>query len=451
MTASSLTNAGSLTWSGGTINVGTGSLTNAGSLTLTGSGTQYLNGFYGSSNSLINQGTIVQAGPGTLSLLGGLSNSGDVSIAGTLTAAGDYTQTDGSTILEGGTLGEFNDNLNDGTLSGNGTVAANLNNTAGQVNPGGAGMAGVIAITGNYTQGDSGVLNIEIGGTGSGQFDRLTVSGPATLGGKLNVSLINFAPAAGDSFRFLTFNSRSGNFATQNLPSLGGGLQFSIVVNPNDLTLTVSPAALLSIALSPVNPTIAQGTTQQFGPIGTYSDNSKSDLSNQVTWVSADPSIASISNASGSQGLATGLAQGTTTISARLNGVTGTTQVTVSPAALVSIAVSPVNPTIAQGTTQQFTALGTYSDNSKSDLSNQVTWVSADPSIASISNASGSQGLATGLAGDDHHQRQAQRRHRHDPGDGQPRGPGLDRRQPGQPHHRPGDHAAVHRAGDLLR
>ena len=60
----------------------------------------------------------------------------------------------------------------------------------------------------------------------------------------------------------------------------------------------------------------------------------------------------------GIAGLGHGAGQGTTTIDARLNGVTGTTQVTVSPAALVSIAVSPVNPTIAQGTTQQFTASG---------------------------------------------------------------------------------------------
>lgn len=218
----SLTNAGFLRWSGGTINVGAGSLTNAkkGSLTLTGSGTEYLSGSYGSSNTLVNQGTIVQADPGKLSLLGSLSNSGDVTIAGTLTAVGDYTQTGGTTTLAGGTLSAFNDNLNGGALSGNGTVATNLNNTAGQINAGGTGTAGVIAITGNYTQGASGVLNIDIGGTGNDQFDRLNVSGTATLGGTINASLVNnFTPAAGQTFQdVIDFASKSGDSRPRTSP-----------------------------------------------------------------------------------------------------------------------------------------------------------------------------------------------------------------------------------------
>ena len=44
---------------------------------------------------------------------------------------------------------------------------------------------------------------------------------------------------------------------------------------------------------------------------------------------------------------------------------------------LTSIAVTPVTPSVALGLTQQFTATGTYSDNSTADLTNEVTWVSA--------------------------------------------------------------------------
>ena len=199
---------------------------------------------------------------------GTLINSGDVIINGTLSRLAygygnyTYTQTGGSTLLAGGTLGALSVNLNGGDLSGDGTVAANVNNIAGRVNPGGVGTAGTInivavpfGVTGNYTQGDSGVLNIDIGGlTAGSEFDQLNVSGAATLVGTLNVGLINFA-AAGDSFRFLTFNSLSGNFATQNLPSLGGGLQFSVVVNPNDLTLS-------TISVSQASTTTASAPTR---------------------------------------------------------------------------------------------------------------------------------------------------------------------------------------------
>src|SRR6202007_1766168 len=59
--------------------------------------------------------------------------------------------------------------------------------------------------------------------------------------------------------------------------------------------------------------------------------------------------------------------------------ITGSVSITVSTAlaTLQSIAVTPASPSIVNGTTQQFTATGTYSDGSKSDLTSQVTWNSA--------------------------------------------------------------------------
>ncbi len=62
-------------------------------------------------------------------------------------------------------------------------------------------------------------------------------------------------------------------------------------------------------------------------------------------------------------------------------------------ASLVSIAVTPLNPSIAVGAHQQFTATGTYSDGSHQDLTNSATWTSSNPSVAIIN----STGLATGV------------------------------------------------------
>ena len=67
---------------------------------------------------------------------------------------------------------------------------------------------------------------------------------------------------------------------------------------------------------------------------------------------------------------------------------------TVSPT-LVSIGVAPVNPTIVMGSTEQFTATGTYSDQSMQDLTKAVTWGSTSQGVATISNSAGSNGLAT--------------------------------------------------------
>ena len=39
----------------------------------------------------------------------------------------------------------------------------------------------------------------------------------------------------------------------------------------------------------------------------------------------------------------------------------------------MSIAVTPTDPSITKGTTQQFTAIGTYTDATTQDLTSQVT------------------------------------------------------------------------------
>ena len=81
-------------------------------------------------------------------------------------------------------------------------------------------------------------------------------------------------------------------------------------------TLVVNPAALVSIAINPQSAAIALGTTQQFTATGTYTDGTTQDVTSVVTWSSSDATIAIISNAVGSYGLATSAGQGVATISA---------------------------------------------------------------------------------------------------------------------------------------
>jgi len=151
-----------------------------------------------------------------------------------------------------------------------------------------------------------------------------------------------------------------------------------------------NPGSLVSIAVTPASPSIAAGLTQQFSATGTYADGSTQNLT-AATWNSATPSVASISAA----GLATGAAAGTSSITAAYGSITSNpATLTVTPPALVSIAVTPVSTSIATGLTQQFSATGTYSDGSTQNLTAAVTWNSATPSVATISGG----GLATGVA-----------------------------------------------------
>ena len=155
-----------------------------------------------------------------------------------------------------------------------------------------------------------------------------------------------------------------------------------------------STPTLTSIAVAPANPTIVNGSGQQFVATGHYSDGSSATLTTSVTWSSTAQNVATISNTAGSNGLATSVGSGSTTIQASLNDVNGSTTLMVSQT-LVSIGVTPMNPTIVLGSTEQFTATGTYSDQSMQDLTNSVTWGSTSQGIATISNSAGSNGLAT--------------------------------------------------------
>jgi uncharacterized protein YjdB len=158
--------------------------------------------------------------------------------------------------------------------------------------------------------------------------------------------------------------------------------------------LTVSAAVLRSIAVTPATPSVPKGDTQAFTATGTLSDQSTEDLTSQVTWTSTATAIASITPA----GLATALTIGTSTIRATSNGITGSTLLTVSPAALVSIAVTPITPTLPKGETRAFTATGTYSDQSTQDLTSQVTWASATQSVATIDATGKATAVAIGTS-----------------------------------------------------
>ncbi len=171
--------------------------------------------------------------------------------------------------------------------------------------------------------------------------------------------------------------------------------------------LTVTAPTLVSIAVTPANPTIAAGANQQMIATGTYSDASTQTITGSVTWASGSPAVATIS----SGGLAHGVAAGTSTISATLGAISGNTLLTVTAPTLVSIAVTPANPTIAAGANQQMIATGTYSDASTQTITGSVTWASGSPAVATISSGGLAHGVAAGTSHDLGHPRRDQRQH----------------------------------------
>jgi hypothetical protein len=239
-----LDNAGTATWNGsGNFGLADGSVFDnlQGALfDIRGSGNIADGFFFGPSSYFVNEGTLLkEIGAGTTSDSTFFTNTGTLDVESgtfTLTAVPLYNQ--GAVVVgSGATLGVSNGlfNLQGATVSGTGAISANVTNY-GQVNPGGDGTAGILTITGSFTQTADGILSIDVGGYNAGtDFDQLNVSGALTLDGTLTINLIGgFVPSTGNAFQVLNFNSVSGSFATVNQPA---GAVFALVIEAHDLQL----------------------------------------------------------------------------------------------------------------------------------------------------------------------------------------------------------------------
>lgn len=107
-----------------------------------------------------------------------------------------------------------------------------------------------------------------------------------------------------------------------------GGVTCAGTQTPLNVT-QVNESALTSIVITPLSPTILAGHSQQFIATGIYSNNSTADITSSVTWHSSNTAIATIG---ATTGLATATTEGTTFITATLNGINSNSQLlTVGP------------------------------------------------------------------------------------------------------------------------
>jgi hypothetical protein len=153
------------------------------------------------------------------------NNSGTViAKVGTLLLGNKFTQTKGSTLLEGGNIsmsGSATLTEQGGSVLGSGTITGGLTNTAGLVSPSLLSphvTTGALAVSGTglgyYTQGAGGTVLFNIAGSGAGKFDQLNLAGVATLSGTISPCLINgFKPAIGTTFPLMSYASETGSFS----------------------------------------------------------------------------------------------------------------------------------------------------------------------------------------------------------------------------------------------
>ena len=190
--------------------------TNDGFINLTG-GT-----FDNNNQPLTNAATGIINGYGTLRT-GGLITTGALNVGGgDLNVLGNFTN-NGTVSIQSGRTTYFYGNVNGaGSYTGPGTAYY----LAG-FSPGNSPAS--VSFGGNLTLASSATLDIELGGITSGtQYDQVHVASQLTLGGALDVTLINgFTPALSEKFDILDWGMLSGRFSSVLLPALASPLAWN--------------------------------------------------------------------------------------------------------------------------------------------------------------------------------------------------------------------------------
>ena len=280
-------------------------VTNAANITL--SSTSTLSSFIDQTgaNALANFATNASNGSFTLSADrsfttgGNLTNAGIMNIqksTGTGSTAlivggtGVYSQTGGTTTVDGVLTASGGINISGGFLYGNaagitggkqGTLVGNLNLTGGTLNPGdGVKKIGDLNITGTFAESGAGILNIDLDGTvANTKYDVLNVSGAATLGGTITIDLITgFNPVVGNTWDVLNYASATGAFTTVNLPTAPTGDHYVFACGATDCTLTLdsgaaaASSATAAVAAGTVSASPARRVSRRLGAVASASN-----------------------------------------------------------------------------------------------------------------------------------------------------------------------------------
>ena len=219
--------------------------------------------------------------------------------------------------------------------------------------------------------------------TSSSSGSATTTNATDLIFGANLVQTLTSGPGSGFTTRMLT--QPDGDIAEDQMVTATGSYSATAPVNPSGPWImqmvafrTPGQPVLVSIAVTPVNPSIVVGGQQQFTATGTYSDGSHQDLTNSATWTSSVPSVATI----GSTGLALGVAAGSTTIRATSGSIYGTTNLTVTATGNFTISASPSSLTIAQGSPGTSTITTTVSGGFSSSISLSATGVPTGTTVS---------------------------------------------------------------------
>jgi PKD repeat protein/flagellar hook assembly protein FlgD len=182
-------------------------------------------------------------------------------------------------------------------------------------------------------------------------------------------------------------------------PNVQGAAQYAerIIGELGDkITGWTGTPTIQRLTVTPLSLRLAKGDSQTLSARAEYSDGTTVDAAGLVSWSSNSRGIATVGRITGT---VTGVAPGsaTVTVTARAgNALPVKIQVQVRGAEPRKITLTPPNPLLAVQDSLRFTATGTMSDGTTSNLTNKAQWRSSSPSIATISSSGVARAVRVG-------------------------------------------------------
>lgn len=181
------------------------------------------------------------------------------------------------------------------------------------------------------------------------------------------------------------------SFAAARLRILLGLAGVSVLASCGGSDGGTAPGTVTRVDVTAPSVTIEVGQSVQL--TARYFNASNTLLSGkQVNWTSGNASVATVSVA----GVVTALAPGSVTVTATVTGVAGTISITVNQVPVFFVAISPASPTVREGQTVTLSAQPSNAVG-QALAGRAVTWSSANPARATVTQDGVVSGLAPGM------------------------------------------------------
>jgi uncharacterized protein YjdB len=160
----------------------------------------------------------------------------------------------------------------------------------------------------------------------------------------------------------------------------------------SSILLTVVAPLLTAIRITPdATAPIVLGREVQFAAEGKFSDNTTRNLTAGLAWSSSNPSVVAVTEGSGA---AIAVSVGEAAVTAISGNIRSTVQIAVMEPKLTAIHIRSNRVTLAAGEALQFTAAGSFTDETTRPLESDIIWSSSDLALAVVDR----DGLVTAVA-----------------------------------------------------